>query len=236
MKRISVCIATYNGANFLNQQMESILSQIGSNDEIIISDDSSTDDTIKLLKNFKDRRIIIFENQKFGNPIFNFENAINHATGNYIFMSDQDDIWHEDKVKVMVEALDKSDLVICDCSIIDSEGRVLIQSYFDLVGSGSGIIKNLRKNTYFGCCMAFRKRLLTKALPFPKDIPMHDIWLGFVADVFFKSTFIPQKLTLYRKHDNNVSIASDVTSNLSLLTKLKFRFNLIKYLPILLLR
>lgn len=232
----SVCMATYNGSKYIAKQLESIIPQLGVSDEIIISDDSSTDDTIEIIRAFNDGRIKIFENQKFENPIFNFENAINQSSGSIIVLSDQDDIWHSEKIKYMTEALETSDMVVCDCSFINAQGKVLVDSYFDLVGSGSGFIKNLQKNTYFGCCMAFNRKLLKKALPFPKDIPMHDIWLGFVADLFFKVSFIPQKLTLYRKHDNNASIASDVTSNLSLLKKLKFRINTIKYIPALLTR
>ncbi len=236
MHKISVCIATYNGASFIKEQIDSILPQLGDNDEIIISDDSSTDASIAILRSYQDSRMKIFENQKFKNPIFNFENAVNHATGDIIILSDQDDIWRDDKVKIVLENLEDSDLVICDCSFINSDGKIIVDSYFDLVKSGSGIIKNLKKNTYFGCCMAFHKKVLKKALPFPKDIPMHDIWLGFVADVFYKTKFIHQQLTFYRRHNNNASIASDVVSNLSLIKKLKFRINVVKYLPKLLMR
>lgn len=235
-KMVSVCIATYNGENYIYQQLESILKQIGDGDEIIISDDSSTDRTLEIIASFNDERIKIFGNQKFKNPIFNFENALNHAKGDIIFLSDQDDIWHEDKVEKMVNSLQEADMVVCDCVFVDNDGKVLIDSYFDLVNSSAGVIKNLRKNTYFGCCMAFKKEILKKALPFPKNIPMHDIWLGFVSDMFFKSVFLNEKLIYYRKHNNNASIASDVVSNLDLFTKLKFRVNVIRYLPALTLR
>lgn len=233
---ISVCIATYNGENYIYQQLESILKQIGDSDEVIISDDTSTDRTLDIVTSFDDKRIKIFRNQKFKSPIFNFENALNHAKGSIIFLSDQDDIWHENKVERMINALDEADMAVCDCVFIDDSGDVIVESYFELVKSSSGVIRNLRKNTYFGCCMAFKKDILKKALPFPKDIPMHDIWLGFVSDMFFKTVFLNEKLTYYRKHNNNASIASDVVSNLSLVTKLKFRVNIVKYLPALILR
>lgn len=233
---ISVCIATYNGENYIFEQLESILKQIGENDEVIISDDSSTDKTLEIVASFNDKRIRIFKNQKFKNPIFNFENALNHANGEVIFLSDQDDIWNEHKVVKMMNAIKNFDMVVCDCTFINNDGHVIIDSYFDIANSASGLLKNLRKNTYFGCCMAFRKRILKKALPFPKDIPMHDIWLGFVSDLFFRSFFLAEKLTYYRKHNNNVSIASDVISNIDLFTKLKFRVNIVKYLPTLILR
>lgn len=233
---ISVCIATYNGEKYIFQQLESILSQIGDSDEIIISDDSSSDRTLEIVKSFEDQRIKIFENQTFKNPIFNFENALIHSKGEFIFLSDQDDIWQEQKVEKMLLSLQDADMVLSDCSFIDAENRVILDSYFKLVKSGPGVLRNLRKNSYFGCCMGFRRKILKKALPFPKDIPMHDIWLGFVSDLFFRVVFLDEKLTLYRKHSNNASIASDVVSNLNLYTKLKFRVNTVKYIPALILR
>lgn len=231
MNRISVCMATYNGEKFIEAQIKSILHQLKDEDEIIISDDSSTDRTLDIVRSFDDSRIKIFANQKFANPIFNFENALKLAKGQVIFLSDQDDLWHPEKVSKMLNVLHDADTVICDCSIIDETGTELVKSYFDLVKSSPGILHNLKKNTYFGCCMAFKREVLNKALPFPKQIPMHDIWLGFVSDVFFKSVFLNECLTYYRKHSNNASIASDVVSNLNIMTKLKFRINIIRYLP-----
>ncbi|GAB2609587.1 glycosyltransferase family 2 protein [Emticicia sediminis] len=233
---ISVCIATYNGEKYIKDQIDSILCQLSDMDEIIISDDSSKDSTIKVLESYQDNRIKIFPNQKFKNAIFNFENALSNASGDVIFLSDQDDIWIMGKVKKMMEALESVDMVVCDHSVIDDNRNVIMRSYFERVPSGPGIIKNLLKNTYYGCCMAFRKNVLMKALPFPKDIPMHDIWLGFVADMYFKSTFINHPYTLYRKHENNVSIATELKSDKGLLTKLKFRINILKYIPLLLKR
>jgi glycosyltransferase involved in cell wall biosynthesis len=234
--RISVCMATFNGEKYILDQLLSIIKQLEPLDEIIISDDSSTDGTIDIIKSIGDSRIKLIEDQKFHSAIFNFENALKHASNDLIFLSDQDDLWVENKVKVMKEALANYDMVVCDCSIIDENNNVLEKSYFNLVNSAPGIIRNLRKNTYFGCCMAFKIEVLRKALPFPKDIPMHDIWLGFISDIYFSAVFLAEPLTFYRKHSSNASIASAVVSNLSLITKLKFRINILKYFPTLLFR
>jgi hypothetical protein len=102
-----------------------------------------------------------------------------------------------------------------------------------VASSGKGVIKNIIKNTYFGCCMAFHKKILDVALPFPKDIPMHDSWLALVSDLFFDTYFIDKTLTLYRKHDTNTSTASSVKSKNSFLKKMSFRLNTIKYIPLL---
>ena len=88
---ISVCIATYNGEHYINQQLKSILSQLSYNDEIIISDDSSNDKTINIIESFNDKRIKLLKYQKYFNPIYNFENTLKNVSGDYIFLSDQDD-------------------------------------------------------------------------------------------------------------------------------------------------
>lgn len=233
---ISVCIATFNGEKFIREQIDSILCQIADTDEIVISDDSSTDQTLAIIRSYNDARIILLERRSCRSPVFNFENAIKNSRGDVIFLADQDDIWDTHKVVHMLSALDENSMVISDCKIINDYNETLIESFFAKAQSGNGFFKNLYKNTYLGCCMAFKREVLIKALPFPKDIPMHDIWLGFVCELFFKSVFIPEKLTFYRKHDNNTSTALNIRNDYSFYKKLMFRINLIKYLPLLLVR
>ncbi|MEO5643505.1 MAG: glycosyltransferase, partial [Bacteroidia bacterium] len=98
MTRISVCLATYNGEKYIGEQLQSILIQLSQHDEVIISDDSSSDRTIDIVQAFGDSRIIILHGQTFRSPIRNFENALSHAGGQYIFLADQDDVWLPEKV------------------------------------------------------------------------------------------------------------------------------------------
>src|SRR6266702_1070934 len=98
MQTISVCMATHNGARYIRQQLETILFQLGPDDEVVVSDDSSTDETIAIIKSFADQRIRLFENNTFYSSIFNFENALRRATGDIIVLSDQDDIWLDNKI------------------------------------------------------------------------------------------------------------------------------------------
>ena len=97
-KRVSVCIPTYNGAKYIKEQLDSILSQLGESDEVIISDDSSSDATLDIIKALNDSRIVILEGGKFRSPIFNVENAMKHSSGSFIFLSDQDDVWLPNKI------------------------------------------------------------------------------------------------------------------------------------------
>ena len=205
---ISVCIATYNGQQFIEEQLLSILSQLGENDEIIISDDGSTDNTLFIIDRLADTRIRVYNNLGRSGPIYNFENALKHAVGDYIFLSDQDDKWLPGKVEKMKQALNNIELVVSDCYIGDEDLNIIKESFFDWRSSRNGILKNIWRNSYLGCCMAFHRNLLEYALPFPKNIPMHDIWLGLIAEIYYKTIFIPDRLMVYRRHRSNTTVVT----------------------------
>lgn len=225
---ISVCIPTYNGEKFILSQLNSILIQLSEKDEIIISDDSSSDNTINLIKSLKDNRIIISENNKFRSPVYNMENALKLAKGDFIFLADQDDIWEDNKVEEIMKNLQVYNLVISDASIIDQDEKIITESYFNWKKSGKGFWKNFSKNSYIGCAMAFDRKILTASLPFPKKLAMHDVWIGLMAEVFGKVLFLDKKLILYRRHDANLTYSinrtEDKLSDNSLLYKLSYRF------------
>ncbi len=230
---ISVCMPTCNGEKFIQQQLDSILSQLGSDDELIISDDSSTDRTIALIKAFNDPRIMLLENCTFKNPIFNIENALKVATGQFIFLADQDDIWFPEKIKKTVELLFKFDMVVCNGIIIDQDAQTIHPSYFDWRGSGKGFFKNLAKNSYMGCSMAFNRKILAKALPFPEHISMHDLWLGLIAECEGQVFFLNEPLFSYRRHADNytaaISKADNALSDFSLFYKIRYRVVMLAY-------
>ena len=227
--KISVCIATYNGKKYLREQLDSILSQLKGGDEIIISDDSSKDNTLEIIASYQDERIKVLPHQKFHSPIFNFENALRYATGDYIFLSDQDDIWLPDKVKQMKAILETCDLVVSDCKVVDKDLHVMDESFFAERKSGRGFWKNLYRNSYLGCCMAFRREVLNYVLPFPRKIAMHDIWIGLSVELHGKVAFIPEPLMLYRRHGENVSYGGGGSQN-SLYYQLKYRIQMLCYL------
>lgn len=223
---ISVCIATYNGERYLKEQLNSILYQLADNDEVIISDDSSTDATLDIINSYQDSRIKLLPYQKFHSPIFNFEYALKCAKGDYIFLSDQDDVWEDNKVEVMMRALQRSHLVVSDCCVVDANLQVICRSFCNNKSRSKGIISNIIRNNFLGCCMAFRKEVLDKALPFPPSIAMHDIWLGLCASCFYSVEFIPDKLIKYRRHGNNASPTGE-KSNLKISYRIKYRLQFI---------
>lgn len=229
-KRVSVAMATYNGEKYIKEQVESILKQLNENDELIISDDGSTDDTINILESFqkKDSRIKIYEGPKNGIKQ-NFANAISKTEGKYIFLADQDDIWMDSKVKTIIEIFESDNtitLITHDSKMVNQDLEIINESFFDFRKVKPGFINNLIKNSFIGCCMAFRSELKEKILPIPNDIPMHDQWIGLVAELDEKTRFINDKLLLYRRHNEN---NSQFKKN-SLATMLKNRLNLIKNL------
>ena len=206
---ISVCMATYNGEKFIEEQLLSILKQLGEDDEVIVSDDSSTDRTLDIISGIGDHRVRIFGGCSFHSPKLNFENALKHSKGDHIYLSDQDDIWEDRKISVTEDYLTDNDLVVSDATIIDADGNVLRDSFFRLMNSGRGYLKNLCNNTYMGCCMAFDRRLLEICLPFPRSIPMHDSYIGLMAELCGSPVFIPDKLVRHRRHGGNASTTGE---------------------------
>ena len=130
MPQVSVCMATYNGERFIRQQLQTILDQLAVNDEVIISDDSSTDETVTIIRQFNDSRIRIIEKQMFKSPMLNFENALKYVHGDYVFLSDQDDIWEPDKISSVIPLLNQFDLVLSDCRVVNGKGDLIAESFF----------------------------------------------------------------------------------------------------------
>ena len=225
---ISVCVATYNGEKFIREQIDSILCQLSSDDEIIVSDDGSTDGTIVIINCIGDKRIRIIEGPRKHSPTFNFENALKEAKGDYIFLADQDDVWKTNKVEVCMKWLQKYDCVVSDAEVTDSNLNPLYPSLYAIMQVRQGHIYNtVWKNGYTGCCMAFRRNILEASLPFPKDIPMHDIWIGNVAAYKYNVKFISEKLVLFRRHNETIS-CNGKGSKYSIWQQMKFRWSIIK--------
>ena len=231
MEFVSVCMATYNGEKYIYQQTKSILDQLCEHDELIVSDDGSNDNTIQILESFKDNRIKIYYNTGDKGPNMNFENALKKVNGSFIFLADQDDIWFDTKIKTMVSYLKHYDLVVCDCSIVDDDLNIITASYFKHANSGAGFFKNFGRNTYMGNCMAFKRELLTLILPLPTKIPNHDLWIGVVADLFYKPYFIQQILGMHRRHNSNASNTFDIKVKTSFWQKINKRLLVGRALP-----
>lgn len=207
--RVSVCLASFNGIEFINEQVFSILSQLGDDDELIISDNGSTDGTLEFLQHLSDPRVVLVVCSRRGVNA-NFENAMLLARGQYIFLSDQDDIWLPGRLdKALFQLLRGFDLVAVGMRVIDSGGRLQKQVLYPK----GGLISNLIKNTYSGCALALSRKLLEQALPLPSRTPMHDWWIALIALSRGTVYVVPEVLVLYRRHGANASATNEGSGN-----------------------
>lgn len=207
--KISVAMAVYNGEKYLDAQIKSIINQLKKCDELIISYNQSTDNTFSIINYWHDMdsRIKIYICYKMG-VINNFNNALKYCSGDIIFLSDQDDIWVENKIsKILNEFYNNNvDLVIHDAVIVTSNlDNVISDSFFYTAKSRKGILKNIIRNSYCGCCIAFNRKILNAIYPIPSWVPMHDQYIGLIAEKNGKVLFSKNKLIFYRRHNSNVS-------------------------------
>ena len=213
---ISVCMATYNGSKFLREQIDCILCQLSADDELVISDDHSTDSTADIINSYSDKRIKFFMNSLAKGVTHNFENALLHSQGDIIFLSDQDDVWLSGKISEMSSFLitNNYDVVTCNCALTDTQLNILQEEYYikesPIDRSAFG---NFIKDLWLGSCMAFKRDVLFATLPFPKKMAAHDLWIALYSQLHFKCVYYPKVLQLYRRHENTVSFAGKKSTN-----------------------
>lgn len=204
---VSVVLAAYNGGEYIKAQLESVLGQLGKNDEVIISDDKPSGTTKSAVEDIlsSDPRVRYIEGPGKG-VIKNFEHAIKNAIGDYIFLCDQDDIWLDGKVEAVLAEFEKGAVVVMhDAKVVNNDLEVTQNSFFAAHGTGTGLVKNVVRNTYIGCCMAFSKELKPHILPFPDNLPMHDQWIGLRGERFGRVSLINEPFILYRRHDGTAT-------------------------------
>lgn len=210
----SICICTYNGQTYIDEQIVSILSQISIFDEVIVIDDCSNDSTVNSIENYRDARIKVIVNQYNLGPVKSFEKAIKLAKNGLIFLSDQDDIWKEGRYELMKNTLLNSDAFLL------SSNSIFIDKYnepinFEIDGvfekDSKNYIKNIidifvGKKNYYGCCMVFKRELINTILPIPNFVESHDLWIAMCSNLTKKNIHL-EEITLKRRiHGNNASV------------------------------
>ena len=204
---ISVALAAYKGEKYIEEQLRSILPQLSSEDEIIVSDDKPGGRTEKIVRSLmaEDPRIVYVEGKGKG-VVQNFVNAIRYCKGDKIFLCDQDDVWLPNKVSRVMEAFEGgATLVLHNAYVTDENLNITDYSFFQKRGSKKGFIRNIIKNSYMGCCMAFDRKLLKKIMPIPRYVPMHDQWIGLMGEKYGKVALVDAPLIYYRIHGDNVT-------------------------------
>ncbi len=210
--RVSVCLAAYDGERFIAEQVRSILGQLSPHDELIICDDGSHDGTREIVASIVDSRIILHSFSSNVGHVRNFERAIKIATGDLVFLSDQDDVWSSDKYLIVVDCFLKNpDVVLVHhaLSTTDANGYTIDQLWNPLQDGRQFrlfyLLRQLFKCQVFGCAVAFRRSLIDVVLPFPAKTYAHDHWLAVVAGVCGPVLFLNKPLVRYRKHDANLT-------------------------------
>jgi glycosyltransferase involved in cell wall biosynthesis len=207
-KMVSIAMATFNGEKYLRCQLDSILSQTYKNIEIVICDDCSTDNTIEILEEYRVKHgIIYYVNDKNLGYIRNFERVLGFCSGDYIALSDQDDIWLNNKIEFLVDNIGDANLIFSDSSLIDEHGRLFAKSFLEyqkisVPALSDQLNKLLFSNFVTGCTTLFKKEVVTKAVPFIDSIP-HDWWIALHASVTGDIVVTKSPLILYRQHPNN---------------------------------
>lgn len=220
-------MTTYNGEKFLKEQLNSIINQTYKNLEIIVVDDNSTDKTWQLLQEYsqKDQRIKIFKNNTNLGFIKNFEKAIKLCSGEYIALSDQDDIWKLNKIEVYIDNIGENLLIYSDAVLIDRDGNKLGKQ---LVRPSSRLCKGSCNKAFFlvnftsGNTMMFKKKLIEHILPMPESI-FHDIWIGFVASTLGSITYTDEALTYYRRYSEQVTHVDHTQKPLNPIDRFHFK-------------
>jgi len=206
--KISVVIATYNGESYLHQQLTSIITQTHPIDEIIVVDDASDDNTHDLLLQFSKKHpqftIKVIENKNNIGINATFEAALKKATGDFIFFSDQDDVWDKNKVLIMLKKWDGSLLSCSDAKIVDTSLNIISKSELAFTQSQlyTTDIPFLFSNCISGHNIMITKELLPKVFPFPKSM-MFDQWLALVAKSYASLQITKDTLCLHRMHSSN---------------------------------
>jgi glycosyltransferase involved in cell wall biosynthesis len=207
---LSVCMATYNGAEFVIRQLDTVLKQLKQEDEVIVVDDCSKDGTVQVIREAYGDRVQVIVNNKNLGPIKSFEKAISLATGDILFLCDQDDLWEDDKVEVVLKAFEEQEavLVVHDASVVDGNLNIINPSWnnYNHNNINQGIFGNILKNAYTGALMAFKRELVVDIMPFPPKIEMHDQWIALICMRKKKKiVFIEKPLVKYVRHGGNVT-------------------------------
>ncbi len=210
-------MATYNGERFIKQQLDSILSQISDQDELVVVDDCSTDNTVSSIRSFADKRIRLETFDKNRGHVAAFGKAVSLSRNDIIFFSDQDDVWVNGRLDEMLALFSNNESVV-----LSSNSHYINESGEEIRYSGHDLVKNidsekyfknilgifLGEAKYFGCAMAFSRDLIDLILPIPKYVESHDLWVAFVGNMVGGNRHF-EGYTLYRRiHGNNASIIS----------------------------
>lgn len=232
--KISIVVATYNGEKFIEEQLNSLVNQTVMPNEIVISDDNSTDSTVDICRKFKNKSTVevkIFNNKNYHGVTGNFENAAKNATGNIVFFSDQDDVWYENKIEETLKAFQNYPTcvgVFSNADCVDVNLNKLGATFNDscwpkfkflpfkedmyLLKSEKYLKSAIAGNILGGCCLAIKNHYLKEMFDFC-PYTYHDNWLSYCMLALGDAVAINKSLFAYRLHGNNTVGCNNLLSN-----------------------
>ncbi len=232
---VDILMATYNGEKYIKEQLQTILDQSCKECKLIIHDDGSTDNTVKLIKEVMERypeRIQYIEDGvRTGGAKNNFFHLLKFSTAKYIMFADQDDVWQQNKVENALNCIKKYEKQLgeiplmgySDLVVVDEKLQVINKSFFDmqaLSGERNAFNNILVQNIVTGCTVIFNRELLVLCKEMPKEAIMHDWWMALIAAGCGKLFLMKNRDILYRQHGNNTEGAKDCKNPMYLAKKL----------------
>lgn len=212
---VSIAMATYNGEKYIKEQIDSILNQTIQDFELVICDDCSTDGTIRILQEYaeNDKRFHIYQNEENLGFKKNFEKAITLCQGEYIALSDQDDIWMPNHLELLKTAIKDKALACGNADLIDKDGNSMGTTFWEQEAFDSIPSSNLDKamsiilfrSPYQGAAMMVRRKLLEFALPIPHVYTYHDSWFALFACFCGGIACVEEPILKYRRIENSVT-------------------------------
>lgn len=229
MKLVYILLATYNGEKYLKEQLDSLFRQTYQNWTLWIHDDNSKDNTVSIIKNYKNKypnKIKFLDDDiSTGGAKENFSYLLNNIDKDfdYIMFCDQDDVWIKNRVELFVNRMEIEEqknqelplVVFSDLTVVDDRLNVISQSMIKsqklnpTIANFFSLLKC--QNVITGCAMMLNKKAFEVSTPIPKNILMHDWWIGLITAKYGKNIFLDERTILYRQHGGNVVGAKSIT-------------------------
>jgi len=205
---VSIAMATYNGSLYISSQLDSIINQTYKNIEIVIVDDGSCDDTVSIIRQYQKQHtnIKLIQNQTNIGVVKTFSYAMNLCNGDYIALSDQDDVWFSHKLEKLLDNIGDNLLIHSDAVLVDDNMQVIANSNITQTKKDrykTEFVDYLISTSVTGCTTLFPRKLLDLALPIPDGFYIHDHYLAIVASFYGTLKFLDEPLVYYRQHGNN---------------------------------
>lgn len=236
-EQIDILLATYNGEKYLNELIDSILSQTYKNIRLIISDDCSKDNTREILEKYQkeDSRVIVYKQEQNQGYVKNFEFLLKKVESDYYMLADQDDVWLPEKVEKSLQKLkaENADLVFGDLEVVDQNLKTIYPSFNDFMLLSRKIQKYIKSyklnylyNCITGCTVLAKSKFISQILPVPTTSKyfIHDHWIGIIMSTYGKIAYMPEKYIKYRQHGDNQVGTNKISHKFTKLTQVRELF------------